>query len=311
VTFCTVLIEGLACFYISILTIDPFSTGRFTLIEGVDVTLAVRAWSNAGRARDLAFDAAIIGNSRGARFAPAQLDALTGRRFVQLSVFAIGPNEQMTIARAFIRTHGAMPAALLFALDQPWCDNNDNVPYQSFPFWLYESSDAEYLRRIFSPEGIQGAFRRVAIRVFGLPQAGPRDGFDLQEPSFPPERFERERAQPRPVDAPEILRFPWADHLFQMISAFPERTQIALVFLPYYISLVPAPNTPAAAALDACKAAFRSIAERRTNVTVFDFLRDDATARRATDFADATHAHYRLMDVLAQQIAPALRQEAR
>ena len=35
----------------------------------------------------------------------------------------------------------------------------------AFPDWIYESTDAEYLSRIFFPEGVTTAARRLAIRA--------------------------------------------------------------------------------------------------------------------------------------------------
>ena len=115
-TFLAVLAGGLTVLYLFVLAADPFSTGHFGLFEGVDIAISSRSFSNAGRARDPRFDAAVIGNSRGARFSPAHLDALTGHRFVQLSVFATGPNEELAIAGAFARHHNGSPATLLWAI---------------------------------------------------------------------------------------------------------------------------------------------------------------------------------------------------
>jgi hypothetical protein len=65
-----VLLGGLVRLYAFVAVMDPFSTGRFTLIKGVDIAISARAWSHAGRVRDARFDGAVFGNSRTARFAP-------------------------------------------------------------------------------------------------------------------------------------------------------------------------------------------------------------------------------------------------
>jgi len=229
---------------------------------------------------------------------------------VQLSVFSTGPGDQLAMARAFVRAHGDRPTALLFTLDQTWCDASETTVYPHFPFWLYDSRNAEYARNIFSPDAVEAAFRRLAIRAFGARPAGPADGYDPQEPAWPPDMVARDMARARPEAAAPDPRFPHAARLAQLLSAAPAATQVALVVLPHYISFVPVPGSPAAAALEACKAAFRTIAESRSGVTFIDFLRDDAAARDGANFADVTHAHDGFVRVLTQRLAPALRRAA-
>src|SRR5690349_18612858 len=101
---------------------DPYSTGRFTPFGGVDIAISERVLANAGRARDEAFDSAIIGNSHATRLQPELLDSLSSRRFVQLAVPGLGPFDQLAMADAFAQAHGEKTKAIVFILDYFWCE---------------------------------------------------------------------------------------------------------------------------------------------------------------------------------------------
>ena len=67
----------------------------------------------------------------------------------------------------------------IHTLDELWCRPGDPAAgaWGAFPDWIYESADLEYLSRIFFPEAVTAAARRLAIRA-GLMQPPARaDGF--------------------------------------------------------------------------------------------------------------------------------------
>jgi hypothetical protein len=65
--------------------------------------------------------------------------------------------------------------------------------------------------------------------------------------------------------------------------------RIVLLIPPRYTGAIPAPGTPAAAELGACKDAYRRLAETRHNTWVLDFLADNRFTRREDDFWDTIH----------------------
>jgi hypothetical protein len=142
------LAGGIAVLHSLIIICDPFSTGRFTPFQTVDIAFSGRVEANAGRVRDPRFDSAIIGNSVSTRFQPELLDRLTDRRFVQLSIPGLGPDNELTLARAFVRGQGEHAKTLIFMLETFWCvtDERNMYKYPEFATWLYEGDNLTYLR---------------------------------------------------------------------------------------------------------------------------------------------------------------------
>jgi hypothetical protein len=134
---------GAALIFALMVAVDPYDSGRFGWlgIKGVDDWTPVTA--NASRARDLQFDAAVIGNSTGQRLDPAELSRTTDAHFVQLAAPGAEPLGQLAILDFFIRHHKDI-RALVIATDAPWCTRElAPLPRNSFPFWLYGDSTLE------------------------------------------------------------------------------------------------------------------------------------------------------------------------
>jgi hypothetical protein len=289
-TFFAALAVGFAALYAIVVVSDPFCVGRFTIFNGIDVAISERAYANAGRARDPRFDAAVIGNSHGARFEPARLDQLTGRHFVQLAVPGTNPEQQIVVAQAFLRDHPGKRVGLLWVLDHYWCRGDGDV-YPNFPYWLYDTGGpATYLLRLFSTRAVQAAFHRIGIRLFNAPPAGRADGYVAAPPPARPEVMAKVVTAERPTAAPPAeTPLIWADRMDALISALPNDVRVVLVFLPNYVSSLPQDGSPAAARLEMCKQRFAAIAGRSSQVAFVDRMRDDSIARDPNNFIDATH----------------------
>lgn len=296
--------------YATVVLVDPFSTGRFSIFDTVDIAISDRMLAGAGRVRDSRFDSAIIGNSHAERFDPRRLDELTGRRFVQLSVPGLGLPEQMVMARAFLSHHQGPGLALLWVIDHFWCHSaqEPTLTKSDFPTWLYESSRIDYLRRIYSTDALQATAHRLAIRLFNAPPPARSDGYVEREPVMPPGWIAREIGAPRPVQAmPATDPFPDLDRLDELISGINQHTAVALVFPPYYLSKLPEAGTAAAARLDACKARVAGIAQRHARGTMIDFMRADDVAHDPGNFFDPTHVRDRVIRTMEVDIARSLR----
>ena len=99
--------------------LDPYDTGRSPLVQRPGVR-PQGPRQPGGRGRDLAFNAAVFGNSRIQLLSPERLNGITGLSFVQLSVPGTGPKEQLTLIQWFMRHHPDA-RALVIGADKNWC----------------------------------------------------------------------------------------------------------------------------------------------------------------------------------------------
>jgi hypothetical protein len=310
-SFAVTLGVGFFALYLLVLICDPFSTGRFTPLHGIDIAISQRALANAGRVRDPSFDAAIIGNSYATRFEPDRLNGLTRLRFVQLSIPGFGPDDQLTLARAFLRAHDGAAKAFVVFFDQYWCATNDAdmLRYPRFPDWLYQNDDLAYLTHLFTIDAVQAALHRIAIRLGFAPEPARRDGYYPVEQRgiWRPERVAKLTTAKRPTAAPSSARiFPALDRLDALARSLDPKTALVLVLLPYHVSALPEPGTDAADWIDACKRRMRAIAQPRPRTEFLDWMVDGAVARDAANFWDATHARDHVIRSVEASIAEAL-----
>jgi hypothetical protein len=294
--------------YLCVVVVDPFSTGRFALTQRIDVATPTSRLAKAGIVRDPQFNAAIFGSSFAVPLDPAKVGAGTGWHVVQLAIEAALPPNQLTVARAFERHHGAGAALDIFILDSLWCRPGD--PYAGgsgpFPTWLYESTDGEYLSRIFFPLAIETMVVRIEIWLGLARQRGPSDGSVVIFPSDGGLR----QAPPvvgRPVDGPPVdAGFPALDALADHVARRPAASAIAFVLVPAYIAALPEEGSAAARRLQACKDRVRNLAERRPNAAYLDFMTDSPLARDPANFTFDLHYRVEVAHWMEPQIARAL-----
>ncbi|HLH96744.1 MAG TPA: hypothetical protein VKW08_16655 [Xanthobacteraceae bacterium] len=308
VRFLSAAIGGGVFLYALVVLCDPYSVGRFGLIPGVDTAISSRSLGNMGRLRDQRFDSAIVGNSHGIGLDPVQLSILTGLHFVQLGILAIGPEGELAIANAFARERRGSPRALVWVVDDGWCAHDGEFvrSYDRFPSWLYSGSSLDYLAHVFSIDAIQAAFYRVAVHLLHAPPYGRMDGAtnppsagdlaDMQRTlaawsssqAFLPAAPPAPPPQAPPI-APSSMFFSGVKRLQEAISALSPQTIVALVFMPYAKSALPAPDSRAATVLAECKVQFNEIARSRPGTFIIDRLVDDDVARDPRNFQDPTH----------------------
>jgi hypothetical protein len=309
--YAATLAAGVVALWLFVVLSDPFSTGRFTALSGIDIASSVRTHANAGRVRDPTFDSAMIGNSISTRFEPDRINALTGLRVLQLSIPGLGPDEQLTLARAFVRAHQRPAKSIVAMLETSWCETDERalLRYPGFPYWLYESSGFDYLRNILTRDAVQAAFHRIAIRLGLAREPARRDGYvpNDQRGVWRAERVARLASAKRPTTvALASQTFPALDRLERFGRALDPSTELAMVLMPFHISALPEPGSEAAAWLAACKAHIKSIAEARPRTLFIDRMLEDEVSRDPNNFWDAKHVRDEFIRDIEVEIAAKL-----
>jgi hypothetical protein len=314
--YAATLAAGVAALWLFVVLSDPFSTGRLTPLRGIDIATSVRTLANAGRVRDPSFDSAIIGNSISTRFEPDRLNALSGLSLLQLSIPGLGPDDELALARAFVRARGSSVKSIVAMLETSWCNTDERtlLRYPAFPYWLYESNDFEYLRNIFSRDAVQAAFHRVAIRLGLAREPARRDGYvsNDQRGIWRAERVARLASARRPTTAPfESKDFAALERLDRFSRTLDPTTELVMVLLPFHVSALPEPDSEAAAWLGACKARIASIAATRPRTLFIDRMLEDDITRDPNNFWDAKHVRDEIIRDIEVEIAKRLAQLGR
>src|SRR5262245_62393216 len=155
-------------FYLVVVLIDPFSTGRFSLTQRIDFATENKRLYGAGLVRDLRFNAALFGDSTSFALDPSTIAGASGWRMAQLSVPAATPGNILTIASAFARHHRGVRRLELFVLSHVWgreVGPNDQ-PIGQVPDGLsIDSSNHVYLSRIFFFDAAIDAAVRVCFLI--------------------------------------------------------------------------------------------------------------------------------------------------
>ncbi|TXM67480.1 hypothetical protein FV226_21875 [Methylobacterium sp. WL12] len=294
--------------------IDPYDSGRSRLFsvgavrpQGPRTALAVRG-------RDPAFSGAILGNSHIQLVEPARLAAATGIPFVQLSVPATGPGEQLLILDWFLRHHPT-PAALVMAADDFWCTDDPALPPgKPFPFWLLERDPVTYALGLLRFNVAQEVVGRIGWLLRRARPVAPADGWWNYEPDYLKLGFAG-GARPAPgagaatPDTPEPHRagpFPAAVRLAATLARVPAETPVVMVFPPIHASALPRPGTRRAAAEQACKAAIAAALASHPRSAVLDERRDTPESHDDALFFDLSHYRLPVARPLADAIAAAV-----
>jgi hypothetical protein len=298
--------------------VDPYDSGRSSLLGRPGVRPQGPRTAGASRGRDPRFNAAVIGNSHIQLISPERLDARTGLSFVQLSVPATGPKEQLVLIDWFARHHREA-RGLVIGADRLWCTADPSLAEdRPFPFWLYSRNRLEYARGLLRYDVLEEVARRVAYVLAKRPERARPDGYWDYEPlyrgmDYGSDPALRARLEQRASDdyVPNRTgRFPAADALRVALRGLDPDVAVAIVFPPVYASLLPAAGTPGAIALRACKKAFQTVAAERRLTAVVDWDDDRPEAHDPELFFDQTHYRRPLATLLERDIASALEPQA-
>jgi hypothetical protein len=292
-----------------LLVLDPFDTGHLTFLPNIGVPDFGQRLSFAGIARQPEVDTAIIGNSTIQLLDPERLSSMSGRKVVSLAIPGTGPVEQLVIADWFRRYHrGRGDIHFVFGLDTTWCTTADPIKLSNpFPFWLYSTSQLDYAFGAINYKMIEAAWRKVKLLAGHERKARP-DGYHdydtghaWQEPDFPAVGADEAGAvpaQPGDFTAPPLLR--------KFLAKLDARVPVVLVFPPRHRSALPPPGSVAAERQDACKSAYREIAQSRPQTRVLDFLVDSAMVRNDENFFDQVHYRVEVAHAVEDRLVVAL-----
>jgi hypothetical protein len=294
--------------------IDPYDTGRSTLLQKPGVRAQGPRTAGASRGRDPAFDAAILGNSHAQLLSPERLKALTGLSFVQLTVPATGPREQLVMLDWFMRHHPGAKAVVIGA-DDRWCTGDPSLPTaKPFPFWLYSRDPLEYARGLLRYGDLEELAPRLRYLLSARAPRARADGYWDYEPLYEAQGFDRDpalRAQlERRLTTRYILedtaRFPAAERLRAAAGGLSPQTALVVLFPPTYVQLLPEPGSPGDHADRACKAALAEAAASGGNGAVVDWRRERPEIGNAAWFFDQTHYRRPIAELVEGDIARAL-----
>jgi hypothetical protein len=295
--------------------VDPYDSGRSSLLARPGVRPQGPRTAGASRGRDPGFDAAVIGNSHIQLVSPERLDALTGLSFVQLSVPATGPKEQLVLIDWFARHHREA-RGLVIGADRFWCTGDPSFANEKpFPFWLYSRNRLEYARGLLRYDVLEEVPRRVGYVLAKRPERARPDGYWDYEPlylgmGYGSDPAPRARLEQRASDdyVPNRTgRFPATHALRAVLRVLDPEIAVAIVFPPVYASLLPPPGTAGAVALGACKKAFQTIASERRLTAVVDWDDDRPEAHDPELFFDQTHYRRPIATLLVRDIASVLK----
>jgi hypothetical protein len=302
------LMAGAVLLFALMVLVDPYDSGRFGLlgIAGVDDKLTFTA--NASRARDVRFDSAIFGNSTGQLINPAELSKATGKRFVQLVAPGADPLAHLAILDFFLRHHPRV-GALVVVIDDPWCTHDAALlPPNTFPYWLYGESTLRYAAHLFSWRALDRAFQRLAIAL-GRRQPMNPDGFwSYEEVWLPGQKQPDVKPQPEapPFHGTVSDVFPVKALLERAIARLPADVAVVLLVPPVFYTILPRPGSDAAAAREACNAAYRSIVAGRPHSNFLDYRIDNALTRDPLNFADLIHYRANIARRLDEGVAASI-----
>ena len=293
-----------------LLALDPYDTGRFSLLPAHGVANFGQRLAFASIARRGDVDAAIIGNSTIQLIDPARLSRLTGHSVVSLAVPGTGPIEQLVLADYFRRHHQRNAhLTFVFGLDQAWCTTADPItPNYPFPFWLYSDDWLDYVTNMMRYKSLEAGARRLKL-LAGFDRPARADGYhdyDTGKIWHAPE-FDDGPASSQPSRGQVLaIDFTARPLLQRFLSSVGSSARVVLVFPPRYASAIPAAGSAAAAELDACKDAFRRLAKTRSNTWVIDFLIDSQFTRHEDDFWDNIHYRGPVARVIENRLADVL-----
>ncbi|MCJ2059109.1 hypothetical protein MKL09_21525 [Methylobacterium sp. J-048] len=302
---------GLFVAYLGLaVVVDPYDTGRSTLLSRGAVRPQGPRTASALRGRDPAYSGAVIGNSHIQLIEPAALTRLTGIPFVQLSVPATGPAEQFALLGWYLKHH-AQPDAIVLSADAFWCSDDPTFPSEhGFPYWLLGDGPT-YLQGLLRFTAAQETINRLGWLLNPRRKQAASDGWWDYESNYLSQGFGRDPAKKAALERtvgpePEPHHggpFPVADRLRAELARVPAETAVVLVFPPVYARAEPPAGSPRGAAEAACRAEVRSALAVHPLNTVIDGRAGRPEAANPDLFFDQTHYRLPLAQSLTGEIA--------
>jgi hypothetical protein len=293
----------------ALLLLDPYDTGHFALFPTGDVANYGTRLALASIGRRPEFDTAVVGNSTIQLLDPARLSRLSRRHVVSLAVAGSGPLEQLAVADWFRRNHRDGDLTLMFGIDATWCTTDDPIRLSHpFPFWLYTDDRFDYAINMMRYKTLEAAGTHLRM-LFGNERKARADGYH----DYSGANFAEFTEQPPPPENPpgsaisQVENFTAPPLLRQFLERLGGSARVVLLMPPRHVSILPVPGSRAAAKQDACKAAYRALADMRPNTRVLDFDVDGPMARAHDNFWDAIHYRDSVARKIEDQVAAAIK----
>ena len=274
-------------------------------------------WAYPELARNPSFDAAILGNSASRLLNPADLDPAVGARFVNLSILSGRAYEQSRLLDVFLRAHQA-PRAVLFGLQQVWCERGDSVVrfgYGPIPEWLYDGDWATGLLNLLNLHALDTAWRSLKAELGLAKRPYGQNGYQLisvdghvYDPAVAHKLFATLLAEVWPAPAgpnPAAWRYIPLEWMQQRLDRIPAATRVLLVFVPHY-DLYPAPGSDGAAMLGECKRRIIEMARKRPRTEVYDMAFANAVTTEVDRWWDPVHGRPETMAEVSTALAGAI-----
>lgn len=310
---------GLAIFGF-ILIMDPYQTVPFSPRLARAPISQNQRYSYPALARDPVFDSAVIGTSTVRLLNPARLDSALHSRFVNLAMNSATAYEQLQMTNLFIRNH---PHAryLILGIDDSWCKRGTELQrytMRDFPEWMYDDNRWNDLAYLFNDKALENAVRMLElIRDKRSPKYG-LNGFDDFTEAFG--KYEHKvvaarlyrAGEPRdhfgigplePASRRPDWQFPALALLPELLSAVPNTTGMALLFVPFHANYL----RRVAPSYAECKARINSVLGSKRRVVVVDYMYDTALTRNDFNYWDPLHTTRDVADAVAAAIGAELR----
>lgn len=302
--------------YALILIVDPYDSVPFSPHwDRHPVRGDHRHW-NAKLLKQPEFDSAVIGTSSSMLLKPAELNQAFGGSFVNLSMPAATPFEQLRILELF-RFYHAKPGTLVVGVDTLWCHPDgqrqftNDVLRRAFPAWLYDTNPWNDLPPL-NKTTLKAAYDQArALAGIFTPYARWTDGYEdltqtLHRRNDPESIRKRIYEGPQggvlwrnPVHPPETT-YPDLDRLGDALASLPEQTMKILFFSPYHHFHQPRPGTEQEDLWNGCKVKAARLAERVRNLIVVDFLFRSSITMDDSHYIDGYHYNKAIATRLAQ-----------
>jgi hypothetical protein len=289
--------------------LDPFDTGRLTLLDQPGALGQSAHTANASIARDQNYDSAIFGNSHIELLDWRALSEAAGLKFAMLAARATAAKQQFAFMDYFTRRH-SVPRAIVIGLDVTWCFES-MIEVRAFPYWLYDPSSLVYLRGLFryaSLERLPGRIGRLVGWIEPVPLKAVDESEYLTGPLGKPEQHVRMAATSRySVPYNKTGVFAPVTPLKEFLARLPAETVVILVWTPVFINNQPQAGSPAAAMVEACHRSYVALAAARPRTAVIDWETDRPENREIANFWDPTHYRASLARSVERDIAVSLK----
>jgi hypothetical protein len=299
---------ALLCVVAVIVLVDPYDSGRFFNLVPPGISDESPRTANASRGRDPNFDSAIFGNSYSQLLDPRRLQAMTGLRFVQMTVPGSGPREVDALLHWFAGHHSKV-GAVIIGVDEQWCRHDASMSLTNpFPFWLYGGTRA-FLASHLHSRVIALAARRLRVAAGWLSATDPAGYWDYEQGRE--WNFKDSAAGFPPVDLsppPSVTdqKFPVVDVLMDGLAVLPKETVVTVLMPPQFRSALPNPGTEAASDIAACKRRIIARLAERPHSVFLDFFLDTPESRDPANFMDQGHYRAALARMIERKIATAI-----